>query len=721
MPQNLRRLVANDRFADCMRVLLAFVGVLGFTQYWQHGEWTVSLLLGTIACALAETDDSWKGRLWALVVTLPCFTLATIAVQYLFDMPWLFALGLPLATFALVMLGAVNGRFATIANATLILSVYTMIAADQSALQHLAWWQEPVLLTVGAAWYGLLSLLWSLAVPQQPVRLALAQVFDALADFVRAKSRLFEPVRMRDEQALRVALAMRNERVVDALNHARLVLIERIGRRPPQGLLRTNLRLYFATQDIHERASSSHYPYQALTEAFFHSDVLFRCERLLQAEARRCRAHAQELRLHGRLASFDEGDTELADLISAVAALRAQPVRPRHELLAALDALIRNIGLLHDQLRGVVEPAAGETDEVMRLQNPEAVSLRDAWQRVRDQLSPASGRFRHAVRLGCALLAGYGLLLAIHPRNGYWILLTTLFVCQPSYGDSKRRLYQRIGGTVVGLFAGWLTLRLGTPLSVELVLIALSGVGFFALRRQRYLQATASITWFVVLCFSQVGAGYDVMLPRLLDTVIGALLGAAAVTLILPDWQDRRLHQVLANTLRSQARYLSAAVAQYTVGKRDDLPYRIARRDAQNADAALSAVLANILREPGRRKRDADKGLRFLSQTHTMLGHLSALGAHRQLLAAGSIDPLVERARRMLDTALQSIAHDLTDNLHQPDFDPGEETLLIASLARAAETGDEIHGVLYALLAQLLRQLPGLRETAAVLRGTGPG
>ncbi|BBI71168.1 hypothetical protein HAALTHF_10750n [Vreelandella aquamarina] len=35
------------------------------------------------------------------------------------------------------------------------------------------------------------------------------------------------------------------------------------------------LQIYFIAQDIHERASSTHYPYSALTEAFFITTYCF--------------------------------------------------------------------------------------------------------------------------------------------------------------------------------------------------------------------------------------------------------------------------------------------------------------------------------------------------------------------------------------------------------------------------------------------------------------
>ena len=302
------------------------------------------------------------------------------------------------------------------------------------------------------------------------------------------------------------------------------------------------------------------------------------------------------------------------------------------------------------------------------LQNPGPQSPRDAWDRIRLQLTPRSFRFRHALRLSLALLVGYVVLHVVHPTHGYWILLTTLLVCQPSYGATRVRLLQRVGGTVLGLVLGWATLRLLPFGPWQMPLVVLSGVVFFAARLRRYTLATTAITLFVVLCFNQVGSGYDVMWPRLLDTLIGTAIAALAMRWVLPDWQGRRFDDVLAETMRTDARYLTQILAQYAHGRRDDLDYRIARRDAHNADATLSAVLANMLREPGRHQRGTETLLRFLSASHTLLGQLSALGANRAAIASPSDGEAVMRAGQATVEALSRLGDALASgrSLHVP-------------------------------------------------------
>lgn len=44
-----------------------------------------------------------------------------------------------------------------------------------------------------------------------------------------------------------------------------------------------------------------------------------------------------------------------------------------------------------------------------------------------------------------ALCAGYAFIQFTGLQHGYWILLTSLFVCQPNYNATRHRLALRIG------------------------------------------------------------------------------------------------------------------------------------------------------------------------------------------------------------------------------------------------------------------------------------
>ena len=713
--QSLRRLWALDKFSYSVRVFIALTGSMALCWYQDEMGLLIPLFLGIIASALAETDDSWQGRLNALAVTLVCFSIAALSVELLFPYPIVFAIALASASFGLTMLGALGERYGAIASATLILSVYTMIGVDQRGGAVTDFWHEPMLLVAGAAWYGLLSVLWQAMFSNQPVQQSLARLFRELGFYLKLKASLFEPIRQLDVEGRRLELAQQNGRVVAALNSAKEIILHRVGNGRPGSKVSRYLKLYFLAQDIHERASSSHYPYNALADAFFHSDVLFRCQRLLRQQGKACRALAESIQMRQPFvydASFAEA---LTDLDASLEHLRIQSNPAWRGLLRSLRALAANLGTLDRLLSDASNPdaLADATDSSLLDRSPR--NLKDVWIRLRTQLTPTSLLFRHALRLPLALSIGYGMVHLIHPSQGYWIILTTLFVCQPNYGATRRKLGQRIIGTAIGLTVAWALFDLFPSPLVQSCFAIAAGVVFFINRTTRYTLATAAITIMVLFCFNQVGDGYGLFLPRLFDTLLGSLIAGLTVFLFLPDWQGRRLNKVLANTLTCNSIYLRQIMQQYAAGKSDDLAYRLARRNAHNADAALSTTLANMLMEPGHFRKEADVGFRFLVLSHTLLSYLSGLGAHRETqLPADVREHLIDGAGVKLAASIDEIAQGLA-NKQPVAIQSDEEEALANELEQMADEIDEGQRLVQTQLALICRQLGPLRTLAAHL------
>lgn len=712
---SMRRLWALDKFSYSVRVFIALTGSMALCWYQDQMALLIPMFLGIIACALAETDDSWQGRLNALAVTLVCFSFAALAVELLFPYPWMFVIALALASFALTMLGALGERYGAIASGTLILSVYSMIGVDQRGGAVTDFWHEPLLLVAGATWYGVLSVLWQALFSNQPVQQSLARLFRELGRYLRLKSSLFEPIRQLDVETRRLELAQQNGRVVAALNAAKEIILHRVGNGRPGSKVSRYLKLYFLAQDIHERASSSHYPYNALADAFFHSDVLFRCQRLLRQQGRACLVLAESIQLRQPFiydASFAQA---LGDLDASLEHLRQQNNPAWRGLLRSLRALATNLSTLDRLISDASNPdnLADATDSSLLDRSPR--NLKEMWARLRTQLTPTSLLFRHALRLPLALSIGYGMVHLVHPTQGYWIILTTLFVCQPNYGATRRKLGQRIIGTAIGLTAAWALFDLfPNPLIQSMFAIA-AGLVFFINRTTRYTLATAAITLMVLFCFNQVGDGYGLLLPRLFDTLLGSLIAGLAVFLFLPDWQGRRLNKVLANTLSCNSVYLRQIMQQYAAGKRDDLAYRLARRNAHNADAALSTTLANMLMEPGQFRKEADVGFRFLVLSHTLLSYLSGLGAHRETLLPREVrEHLIEGAGKSLAASIDEIATGLANKRPIAIQSDAEEALAL-ELEQMPDEIDEGQRLVQSQLALICRQLGPLRTLAAHL------
>ncbi|MEC5387142.1 YccS family putative transporter [Uliginosibacterium sp. H3] len=707
----LRRVWAHDKTIDSIKVALALLGVIGVSLWFDRQHWVISLILGVIASALAETEDRVSGRLKSLFLLLICFAVASFSVKLLFPYPWLFVIGLMTSTFAFVMLGAAGERYATIALGSLILAVYTMLVADHAAVEGEATWWQPVLLLSGAIWYGLLSLLAAALFRTRASRQSLAHVFNALSTYLALKAALLEPVSGRDENAQRLALADQNGRLVDALNKAREVLIRWVqdSRPSPDGT--RHLKWYFLAQDVHERASSAHYPYRALTDAFARSDILFRAQRLMRVQASACARLADAI-LRG--IPFDygrDGVLALDELSAALQYVQDHPAPEWSRLVDSLADLCRNITTIERLLANAGNPDSLRTEEDSSLRDGSPQTLGEMWRRIRVNLTPESSRFRHGLRLSLALAAGYGLLHLFKLPQGYWVMLTTLFVCQPSYSGTWRRMGQRIGGTVLGLLAASLFILTFPQVPAQLALIVVAGVAFFALRADRYLLATACITVLVLICFNQVGSGYALIWPRLLDTVIGALLASVVVACVLPDWQGRHLHQAMASTIQNSGSYLASILGQYRQGKHDDLPYRVARRDAHNADAELSRTLSSMLGEPDKYQLAPDLAFRFLCVSHTLLGYISALGAHREQVAQWQHGTLIENVAGVIADALKGMAESLA--ARQPRATFALDANLAQQLDDVPTGASAAERRVVRQLALIYRMLPEVSELSA--------
>ena len=703
----LRLYWSNKTFNYSLLILTTLLGVVIPTWHYELNSLVIPLILGVIAAALAESDDSFTGRIKSLTLTFICFAIAAFSIELLFKHPPLFALGLFISTFGFIMLGAIGPRYASIAFGSLLIAIYAMLGAHESTNI----WFQPLLLLAGSAWYYFMSMIWHALWPMQPVQQSLSKVFIELANYLDAKSELFHPVADLNPQPYRIQEAKLNAATVTALNQCKGTLLSRSKRGHIDGASDRFLNIYFIAQDIHERASSSHYRYQELARHFERSDVLFRFKHLMNVQAKACREIAKAIRL-GKDYQYDDSILALDELQAALIYLQEQNKPEWRSLLAQLGYLFNNLATVDRQLSNVNNPDVSRLEEGV-LDDTEAHNPKVMWQRVRANLNRDSMLFRHAVRMSIALTLGYGIIQLFDIERGYWILLTTLFVCQPNYSATKQKLVARVIGTLAGLLIGAPLLAIFPTQESQLVFIVISGVAFFAFRIANYGYATGFITLLVLFCFNQLGEGYAVVLPRLADTLIGCALAVAAVTFILPDWQSKRLHRVMAEGIRSNKDYLAQIIGQYRIGKNDNLAYRISRRNAHNQDANLTSAISAMLVEPGKYHSAVDESFRLLTLNHALLSYISALGAHRTQIENDVTHQLVLQSHRVIHRHLDALYNQLNDQTVECDIDDIDDPALESRLAEWRDEDDSSARMVLQQLYLIYRMLPELHSLAS--------
>ena len=661
----LQQATYNTTFMYNMRMIIAFAGTAFVPYFMGYQLATIPLTLGMVAAGLSDIDDRFSVRIVNLIYTYIGFFITAVSIYLLFPYPVLFAFGLIISCIGLILLGSLGRRYATISYGCLVISVYSMLGVG--LFEH--WYTQALLLVIGAAWYGLLSTISFLLFPVRQVQDKLAQCYSSLGDFLFAKSNLFDvDMTPKSYQDSMIELSLENGKLVGIFNEMKTALLTRLKGDRGQKDTRRSLQYYFVAQDIHERADSAHIDYQKLAKIFQHSDILFRFQRILSIQAKACKDLSNSILHRETYQHNPRFKHTFANLKLSLEKLRSEqhydPI-----WINALFALYQNLKAIDAQLRNVETERHIKFDKSKQIENQlkddDLKGWQDMWIRVKQHLTPESVLFRHAIRVSVVLLIGYIFVQVTQIEYGYWILLTALFVSQPNFNATKRRLRLRIVGTLMGIVLGYAILYFVPSIEGQLLLLILSGVLFFDLRSKQYAQATAFITILALINFNLDGMGFDAALPRMLNTLIGCALAWFGVSFIFPDWKFRRLSRSIERALTAQCNYLAEVTEQYKQGRNNGLKYRVVRRAAHNNDADLASLISTLATEPDFDPTQKTLAFEFLCLNHTLTSYIAALGAHRKKIDDLEVLNLLDLA---LDDIQGSLLRDEMPDLNTPDL-----------------------------------------------------
>lgn len=640
----LKQTTYNTTFMYNVRMIIAFSGTAFVPYFLGHQLATIPLTLGVVAAGLSDIDDRFSVRLLNLVYTYIGFFVTATSIYFLFPHPILFAIGLIISCIGFILLGSLGRRYATISYGCLVISVYSMLGV------HLfeEWYMQPSLLVAGAAWYGVISTISFLLFPVRQVQDKLSECYSSLGNFLFAKSNLFDvDMTPQSYQQSMIDLSLENGKLVGIFNEMKTALLTRLKGDRGQRDTRRSLQYYFVAQDIHERADSAHIDYQILTKVFEHSDILFRFQRILSIQGKACKDLSESILLRKNYKHNKRFKHAFQNLKVSLEKLRDDnhydPI-----WVNALFALYQNLKSIDAQLRNLETEQNIVFDKSKYIENQLKDDDLKGWDdiviRIKQHLTPESVLFRHAIRLSIVLLVSYIFVQVTQIQYGYWIILTALFVCQPNFNATKRRLRLRIVGTLVGIIIGEAVLYFIPSVEGQLLLLILSGVLFFELRSKQYAQATAFITILALINFNLDGLGFSAALPRMIDTLIGCAIAWLGVSFIFPDWKFRRLPHIIQRSLQAQCTYLNEVIQQYKEGRNNGLNYRVVRRAAHNTDADVASLISTLATEPDSDPSQKSQAFEFLCLNHTFLSYIAALGAHRAQIRDPEILNLLDQA-----------------------------------------------------------------------------
>ena len=280
----------NPKVIATLPVFLSVCLAALLIRHFHLTQEAIPLVLGIIAGGLVDLDNRLTGRLKNLFFTLLAFSISSISVKLTYGQPVTFAATMTLLAFLFTVLGTVGLRYRTISFGTLAVAVYTTLSHHPGE----NWYTGTLMILLGTSMYSVLAVLCHIVFPHRPVQENMANAYAALGDYLDAKAGFFDPDEVGQFEQQQIRLAMSNHKLIAVFNLCRSALFYRMRGQHRHPRTSRMLRYYFAAQDIHERASSSHIQYQDMVEKLKNSDLIYRYQRLLELQAQACRNIAQQ-------------------------------------------------------------------------------------------------------------------------------------------------------------------------------------------------------------------------------------------------------------------------------------------------------------------------------------------------------------------------------------------------------------------------------------------
>ncbi|MFJ6385810.1 FUSC family protein [Kitasatospora sp. NPDC092039] len=205
-------------------------------------------------------------------------------------------------------------------------------------------------------------------------------------------------------------------------------------------------------------------------------------------------------------------------------------------------------------------------------------------------LSGAS--WRYGLRLALCIGLAQVLVSVIAVPRSYWVTLTVTFVLKPDFGSVFSRAVLRALGTAAGLLIAMPVLAEVPHGWWDVPVMAVLATLIPALSAKGYAFQTAAITPVILLLSDLLNhRGFQLVLPRLYDSLIGCGIALLAGYLLWPESWHTRIGDRLADAVQDTASYVSLA---FTTAPGRDEPARARYRRRLYRD--LSTVRSEFQR-----------------------------------------------------------------------------------------------------------------------------
>ncbi len=413
-------------------------------------------------------------------------------------------------------------------------------------------------------------------------------------------------------------------------------------------------------------------------------------------------------------------EVRLRRLEALLASVRARlEVEPEAEGAAMLAGVFERVQAAVPEVlaavRAVVERAgeralfAVELFDVQTWQLKPLASALNLSRRVDPSLVRFGLRLAVCAGLGTALYRWWG------APHGYWIPFTVMVLMQPDVGSTRRRVWQRLIGTLTGSVVASLILALQVGVWGHLAVIAVGVYGFAFHVKRRYAQAAFFATVFVVLLLEHTGAGGLALTgERIAATIAGGLIALGAAMLFWPVWEHDRFAPVLAKSLQATADYLQRLEARLQSGGTLDEPTVQAKRRAEAASVAVFSSVGRLFADAHNARDEIERAAMLANgnQRVLRLANLVMVGLRD---GPGVLTPELARCLAASTTALGALAEQAGPALGGGAPDLAACTQALDTLPALNTTSDPLAMHLARIATEARAMLAGVAPRPAAL------
>ncbi|WP_240137011.1 FUSC family protein [Streptomyces sp. MUM 178J] len=475
--------------------------------------------MGALSGVIGDTADAYRMRIFNIAVPQLFGAVGVTLGTLVYGEGWA-------AVAALTLVALVSGMISSIGAVASVSGLLLLLNAVVGSGLPLPepWWKAPLLLGAGGLFVLALTLLGWPWRGREPERASVADAYRSVGELLAAAGGDAYPARRQD--------------VTQALNTSYDLILARrardLGRGSPMTRLLAQLN---ALIPLVEAAAAAH--------------------------------------LYGRASRRPEIADAVRDLADTIAASRTRPVsrartgpaasrtpaappplpEPEGPADRAVDSALRHAWTT------VHQPAPDPYNVDDRLGRPAALRIR-VRRGARDiLLSKAS--WRYGLRLALCIGLAQTLVTLVPVERSYWVALTITFVMKPDFGSVFSRAVMRALGTAGGLLIaipvlaevprGWWDVPVTMALAALIPAFTVKGYAF----------QTAAITPVILVLSDLINhQGFDLILPRLTDSLTGCAIALIAGYLLWPESWHARIGDRLADAVQDIAEYVACAFPQ---------------------------------------------------------------------------------------------------------------------------------------------------------------